>query len=168
MSFGGGYAAMPLIKEQVVEQNKWLGVKEFADIVTISQMTPGPIAINSASFVGVRVGGIPGALVATMGCVLPSCIIVLALAFLYYKYRGLDTVNGILKGLRPAIISLILSAAVSLTILSVFNEGDIKKGINVLSSIIFVAAFLIIRKWDINPIKIILFSGVAGLFYFVI
>ena len=81
-SFGGGYAAMPLIEAQVVNQYGWLTPNEFVDIVTISQMTPGPIAINAATFVGQRVAGLGGALVATLGCILPSCILVLLIAFI--------------------------------------------------------------------------------------
>ena len=88
-SIGGGYAAMPLIQQQVVELNPWLTMGEFTDVVTISQMTPGPIAINAATFVGIRVAGFPGSLVATLGCVLPSCIVVLLLACLYTRYRKL-------------------------------------------------------------------------------
>ena len=79
-SFGGGYAAMPLIQEQIVNIHGWLDMDQFTDLITISQMTPGPIAINSATFVGIRIGGIPGALVATLGCFLPSCFIVTLLA----------------------------------------------------------------------------------------
>ena len=75
-SFGGGYAAMPLIQDQVVTRYGWLSMAEFTDLITISQMTPGPIAVNSATFVGIRIAGIPGALVATFGCILPSCILV--------------------------------------------------------------------------------------------
>ena len=82
-SFGGGYAALPLIEEQVVVQNGWLSMTGFTDIITISQMTPGPIAINAATFVGMQIAGLLGAIIATMGCVSPSCIIVLTLAFLY-------------------------------------------------------------------------------------
>ena len=89
-SFGGGYAAMPLIQGQVVEQHHWLSMSEFTDLITISQMTPGPIAVNSATFVGIRVAGIPGAVVATFGCILPSCVIVTILAKLYLKYRSMD------------------------------------------------------------------------------
>lgn len=88
-SIGGGYAALPLIQEQVVDFNHWLNMTEFVDIITISQMTPGPIAINAATFVGIRIAGIWGAVAATLGCILPSCIIVLLLAYLYYKYREL-------------------------------------------------------------------------------
>lgn len=82
-SFGGGYAAMPLIQNQVVDLHHWLNLSEFTDLVTISQMTPGPIAINSATFVGTRIAGAPGALAATVGCVLPSCILVTLLARIY-------------------------------------------------------------------------------------
>ena len=74
-SFGGGYAAMPLIKQQVITAHHWLSVSEFTDLISISQMTPGPIAVNSATFVGIKIAGIPGAICATIGCVLPSCVI---------------------------------------------------------------------------------------------
>ena len=79
-SFGGGYAAMPLIQAQVVDVHHWLTMTEFTDLITISQMTPGPIAINSATFVGTRIAGIPGAVAATIGCILPSCVIVTCIA----------------------------------------------------------------------------------------
>ena len=84
-SIGGGYAAIPLIQSQVVTANGWLSLSEFTDLVTIAEMTPGPIAINSATFVGIRIAGIPGALIATLGCILPSCIIVSVLAYIYFK-----------------------------------------------------------------------------------
>ena len=86
-SFGGGYAAMPLIQAQVVIKYGWLTMEEFTNLITIAEMTPGPIAVNSATFVGTKIAGVPGALVATMGCILPSCIIVTLIASLYLKYR---------------------------------------------------------------------------------
>ena len=86
-AFGGGYAAMPLIKAEVVDVHNWLTLLEFADIVTISQMTPGPIGINGATFVGLKVAGILGAIAATLGCVLPSCAVAGTLAFLYMRYK---------------------------------------------------------------------------------
>ena len=85
-SFGGGYAAMPLIQGQVVNGHHWLSMTEFTDLITISQMTPGPIAVNSATFVGIRIAGIPGALVATLGCILPSCLIVTLIASFYFHH----------------------------------------------------------------------------------
>ena len=105
-SFGGGYAAMPLIQNQVVQLHSWLSQSEFTDLITISQMTPGPIAINSATFVGTRIAGIPGALAATAGCVLPSCILVTLLAKIYLKYRNLSLLQGVLKSL-PASWSML-------------------------------------------------------------
>lgn len=101
-SFGGGYAAMPLIQGQVVTGHKWLTMAEFTDLITISQMTPGPIAVNSATFVGIKIAGVPGAFVATLGCILPSCIIVTLIAKLYLKYRNMAVLQGVLASLRPA------------------------------------------------------------------
>ena len=79
-SIGGGYAAIPIIQSQVVDSNHWLSMGEFTNLVTIAEMTPGPVSINSATFVGIRIAGIPGAIVATLGCILPACIIVSVLA----------------------------------------------------------------------------------------
>ena len=113
-SFGGGYAALPLIQHQVVEQSGWLTISQFTAIITISQMTPGPIALNSATFVGIQIAGFPGALIATLGCILPSCIVALTLAWFYYKYRNLSLVKGVLQGLRPAVVALIASSGLSI------------------------------------------------------
>ena len=85
-SIGGGYAAIPLIQNQVVEIHPWLTMNEFTDLITIAEMTPGPIAVNSATFVGIRIAGLSGAVIATIGCILPSCFIVSFLAFIYYHY----------------------------------------------------------------------------------
>lgn len=115
-SFGGGYAAMPLIQGQVVTTHGWLSMAEFTDLITISQMTPGPIAVNSATFVGLKIAGVPGAVVATLGCILPSCIIVTILAKLYLKYRKLDMLQGILHSLRPAVVAMIASSGVLILI----------------------------------------------------
>ena len=120
-SIGGGYAAMPLIQNQVVSIHGWLNMTEFADIVTIAEMTPGPIAINSATFVGTKVAGLAGAIVATVGCVFPSCVIVLTLAFVYYRYRSLSLVQGVLGGLRPAVVAMIASAGLSILLLALFD-----------------------------------------------
>ena len=165
-SFGGGYAAMPLIQNQVVDINGWLTMQEFADVITISQMTPGPIAINSATFVGIRIAGVLGAIVATIGCVLPSCIIVLSLSFLYYKYRGFSTVEGILNGLRPAVVAMIGSAGFSLLILAFNPEGRVLNqvgNIDFVAVVIFLIAFVILRKWKVNPVNVMLGAGLIGL-----
>ncbi|MBU3154358.1 chromate transporter [Clostridium estertheticum] len=165
-SVGGGYAAMPLIQNQVVTIHSWLSMNEFADVITISQMTPGPIAINCATFVGTRIAGVPGAIVATIGCVFPSCVIVLFLAYLYYKYKSLFIVQGVLNGLRPAVIAMIGSAGLILLILAFWNGKGISsntENIDGISVGLFTIAIIILRKWKVNPIFIMIGSGVLGL-----
>jgi len=170
-SFGGGYAAMPLIQNQVVDIHGWLTMNEFADVITISQMTPGPIGINSATFVGTRIAGLAGAIVATLGCVFPSCIIVLLLAYVYYKYRGLTTIQGILNGLRPAVIAMIGSAGVSLVILAIWNGKGISSNmgnIDYISVAIFLLAIVILRRLKVNPVAVMTGGGIIGLCLYMI
>ena len=164
-SIGGGYAAMPLIQSQVVELHPWLTMTQFTDIMTIAEMTPGPIAINSATFVGIQVAGLPGALVATVGCVFPSCVIVLILAYVYYRFRGLTMVQGVLSGLRPAVVAMIASAGISIIITAFFSQGQISlntSDVNFISVFIFAAALFVLRKWKMNPIWVMAGSGVLG------
>lgn len=164
-SIGGGYAAMPLIQEQVVDLHSWLTMTQFADIITIAEMTPGPIAINSATFVGVQTCGLPGAIIATLGCVFPSCIIVMTLAYIYYRFRGLSIVQGVLAGLRPAVIAMIASAGISLLILGVYGQRTIPAdlgAIDWIASSIFCAGFIILRKWKPNPLWVMAGSGLAS------
>ena len=109
-SIGGGYAAIPIIQNQVVEKYAWLSLNEFTDLITIAEMTPGPIAVNSATFVGIKIAGILGAIVSTLAVILPSLFIVSILANLYFKYRNIDFMQKILGILRPVIVALIASA----------------------------------------------------------
>lgn len=159
-SFGGGYAAMPLIQGQVVTAHGWLSMAEFTDLITISQMTPGPIAVNSATFVGLKIAGVPGAIVATLGCILPSCIIVTILAKLYLKYRKLDMLQGILHSLRPAVVAMIASSGVLILITAFWGNGQATlpetKWVMV---VIFMFALLLLRKTKINPISVMILSG---------
>lgn len=164
-SIGGGYAAMPLIQQQVVDQHAWLTMNQFADIMTIAEMTPGPIAINSATFVGIRVGGLAGAVIATAGCVLPSCLIVLALAFVYFHFSKLTAVQGVLQGLRPAVVAMIASAGLSLLLLALFGGREMSVGplgLDVIAASIFAAGFLVLRRKPVSPIWIMAGSGAAG------
>lgn len=164
-SIGGGYAAMPLIQRQVVDAHSWLTMTQFADIMTIAEMTPGPIAINSATFVGIQVAGIPGAIIATVGCVLPSCVIVMALAYIYYRFRGLTMVQGVLAGLKPAVVAMIASAGLSLMILSFYGQrtlpADVSQ-INYISVLIFGTGLFVLRKWKVNPIFVLIGAGAIG------
>lgn len=163
-SFGGGYAAMPLIQGQVVTEHGWLSMAEFTDLITISQMTPGPIAVNSATFVGIKIAGLPGALVATAGCILPSCIIVMLIARLYLKYRRMEMLQGILNSLRPAVVAMIGSAGVSILITAFWeNEGKIVLAeTNWLMVGIFAAGILLLQKCRMNPIWVMVLAGVSN------
>ena len=161
-SFGGGYAAMPLIQDQVVTAHGWLSMPEITDLITISQMTPGPIAINSATFVGMKIAGVPGAIAATVGCVFPSCVIVTLLARLYLKYRDMSLLQGILGSLRPAVVAMVAAAGISILI-TAFWGGD---QIGSLESTrwwmvgIFALCVLFLKKLNWNPIAVMLSAGV--------
>lgn len=159
-SFGGGYAALALIQQEVVVENGWLAVGEFNDLITISQMTPGPIALNSATFVGQRVAGFPGSLAATMGCILPSAIIVGALSYFYKKYKDLDLMTDVLKFLRPAIVVMILIAGLDILKTALFDVKAIEiANLDFKMLGLFIGAFIIMQKKDYDPIKVMLASG---------
>ena len=161
-SFGGGYAAMPLIQGQVVILHGWLTMSEFTDLITISQMTPGPIAVNSATFVGMKIAGIPGAVVATAGCILPSCIIVTILARLYLKYRNLDLLQGVLKSLRPAVVAMIASAGILILKDAFWGNGESMSfaGTEWSMVMIFGICVLLLQKKKMNPIWVMVLAGV--------
>ena len=162
---GGGYASMPLIQAHVIDVHGWLSMSEFIDIFTISQMTPGPIGINAATFVGMKVAGFLGAIVATLGFVTPSFILGIILAKLFFKYGNIGVIKGILNGLRPAVVALICSAGMSFIFLALFNTE--KMPINVadidyLGLFVLIVAFIAVRK-KVGIIKILAGSGVLGL-----
>ena len=162
-SFGGGYASMPLIQEQVVDIHAWLTIKEFTDLVTISQMTPGPIAVNSATFVGIKIAGIPGALVATAGCILPSWILVTLIAKLYLKYKNLSLLQGILNSLRPAVVAMIASAGISILLSALWGEGQILlENTNWIMAALFVLSIVLLQKFKMNPIWVMVLAGAAN------
>ena len=165
-SIGGGYAAIPLIQHQVVDIHPWLTMTQFADIMAITEMTPGPIAINSATFVGIQVAGIFGAIIATIGCVLPSFMIVMALAYLYYRFRSMSIVQGMLAGIRPAVVAMIASAGITLIILSFYGQPTLPADLSSISRtsvLVFGAALLVLRKWKVNSVYVIVGTGVASI-----
>ena len=156
-SFGGGYAAVPLIQSQIVE--------------AIAEMTPGPIAVNSATFVGQQIAGLPGAILCTLGCIMPSFIIVLLLSFLYMKYRSLRTMQGILTGLRPAIVAMIASAGLSLLLLALFNASLFEvqlSSFRVVEGVLFCVCLFLLRKYKLSAITIIFGSGIVGTIVYLI
>lgn len=160
-SFGGGYAAMPLIQGQVVTAHGWLTMSEFTDLITISQMTPGPIAVNSATFVGLKLADLPGAAAATLGCILPSCIIVTILAKLYLKYRKMNLLQGVLRSLRPAVVAMIASSGILILVNAFWasSAGISLAGTDVGMVLIFVLCVLLLRKARLNPILVMVLAG---------
>ena len=167
-SFGGGYAAMPLIQNQVVEYYGWLTLSDFTDLVTIAEMTPGPIAVNAATFVGSQMAGIPGALVATAGVILPSCLFVTGLAWLYQKYRKLSLMQGILQSLRPAVVAMIFSAGLTILIPALFKSGAVSfaaGNFQLRAAILFIAALILLRWKKLNPIAVMTGCGIAELMF---
>ena len=162
-SFGGGYAALPLISQQVISTYHWISQNTFTDLITISQMTPGPIAVNSSTFVGQYVAHLPGALIATFGCILPSCILVSLLAYFYVKYRHMEGLQMVLNTLRPAVIALILTSGITILTQAFFQESHIDlQQINwIQGSIFIICMYLLLRKKK-DPIIVMLFAGVLN------
>ena len=162
ISYCGGCAAMPLKQEQVVTLHGWLSMEAFTDLVTIAEMTPGPSAVNSATFVGIKIAGIPGAAVATLGCILPSCVIVTLLAKLYLKYRNMGMLQGILGSLRPAVVAMIASAGIAILI-TAFWGGRASVSLpdtNWSLVVIFVISMVLLQKFKKNPIFVMVLAGV--------
>ena len=162
-SIGGGYAAMPLIEQQTTVLHNWLSAEGFADIVSIAEMTPGPIALNAATFVGTQVAGFAGALVATLGCIFPSTCIVFLMVYLYYKYRKLTVVQNALAGVRPVVIALIASAAVTLICTAVYGTKEIANvwtTPNYAAISMIVLSLILLRIRKIKPIYVMIGCGI--------
>lgn len=164
-SVGGGYAAIPLIQNQIVYTHQLMTMEEFTDLITIAEMTPGPISINSATFVGTRLAGIPGAIICTVGCIIPAFIICLTLAHFYYKYRSFSGVQTVLSALRPAVVALIASAGMSILLLGLFQADKnsiVFSDFRIVEFLLFLGAFFILRRFKVSAIKIIFGTGVVG------
>ena len=153
--FGGGYAMLSLIQFEIVERYHWLTLQQFTDVVAISQMTPGPIGINSATYIGYTVtGNIWGAVIATVAVYLPSFLMVLFISYFFVKFKNNKYVNAAMSGLLPMSVALIGAAA--LLLMNKDNFIDYK------SILIFVAAFFLTWKYKVHPILMILLAGVMG------
>lgn len=163
---------MPLIQNQVVTLHKWITLSQFSDLVLIAEMTPGPIALNAATFVGTQVAGLGGAIIATMGVVVPSVLVTSLFAYLYFRYKGLFVMQGLLAGLRLAVIALITSAALSIIILTFYGEAGFSLAAGALDYIavaLFAVSLILMRKFKVNPIAVMIGCGVVGgaIYYFV-
>jgi chromate transporter len=174
-SFGGGYGMLSVIQGEVVTRHGWLSAAEFTDIVAVSQMTPGPIGINSATYVGytaVLNSGAPewlavmGSLVASFAVMLPSIVLMLVVSRFFMKYSKHGSVEAVFKGLRPAVVGLIASAA--LLLMTEENFGSpIETPLQFWVSVaLFLAAFVAMKFFKVSPILILLLAGIfGGVFY---
>ena len=168
-SIGGGYAAMPLIRSQVVEGYGWLTMNEFTDLITIAEMTPGPIVVNSATFVGISLAGAAGAIVATFGSILPSVLILSVLAWVCRKYKNVSAMQSVLNCLRPVVVALIASAGLSILKTALFSGQAMGPDtLSIPQLLCFLGAFFVLRKFKCNPIAVMVVCGILGLLVFVI
>lgn len=158
-SFGGGYAMLPFIEKEIVTNNHWIDLKTFIEIIGISQMTPGPVAINSATFVGFTLKGIAGSATATLGVVSFSFLLVSIASHYMIKFKESIALKAAIKGMRPALIGLIISAFISLAKVS-YSINDIK------SILIGAIIGLLLFKTKIHPILIIVISAVLGILFY--
>lgn len=164
-SFGGGLGSMELIRSRVVDQQMWLTNAEFTDIISISEMTPGPLGINIASFVGTRVAGVPGTIAATLSYVAPAVVIVILMAKVYFKYRDLGIVKAVLSSLHPAVAAMVISAALRLCANAWWGGGiaDFRfEDLNHIGIGLSFVMLVLLQKKKLGPVQAILFSGVIG------
>ncbi len=175
-SFGGGYAMIPLIQKEI-EQNGWINAKEYADIIAISQMTPGPLAVNAATYVGAKVSGVLGSISATLGVSLPSFILIVIIAHFFIQFKDNVVVESILKGVRPVTIAMVASAVVFMSETSIFKSGisfaalkslltlrlSNSDNIDTWSIVIFFIILISSVKFKIHPIWAVGVSAVLGI-----
>lgn len=158
--FGGGYAMIPILRHEVVDRNRWLSEEEFIDVIAIAESTPGPIAINSATYIGYRLGGVLGALIATIAVVMPAFTVILAIATILTNFYQHRVTRSILFGIRAAVVGLIASAFI-LVIRGAFKELNVLQSI--VTVLIAVSVFVAVTKIGIDPVILILISAVVGL-----
>ena len=163
LGFGGGYAMLSLIQFEVVDHFNWMTITEFSDMLAISQMTPGPVSINTATYVGYSVAGVPGAIVATVSLCLPSIFLMYLVIRFLFKNKDNRYVQYIMSGLRPVLGGLILAAA--LMLMNKENFSDFGWGEHNLSVIIFVVSFVALHFFKVNPMWLIAGSALLGVLF---
>ena len=175
-TFGGGYAMIPMIQEQVVGKG-WISESNLTDFIAVSEVTPGPFALNISTFVGNTVGGVFGAICATIGVILPSLIIIIIIAMIMKKFMTNKYVQGALAGVKPIVFALILSTALVLLIKVIFFNGNAIKGdlqfdIRSLTLLIILSSILVIykktQKKNLGAIKLLGLSALLGIIIFTI
>lgn len=170
LSIGGGYAIIPLIQEQIVNQQQWLTEKVFTDIITISQMTPGPLAVNTSTFVGMQLFGIPGAIIATVGCIFGGVTISLGLASFFQRNQESPYIKGLLQGLKATSVGLIMAAGLTILLLTFFNSSSFDsvsiEKMDWIAAVLFCLSLLAMRKTKVNPILLMILAGIIGAFVY--
>ena len=162
-SFGGGLVSIALISQQVVIDKGWLTASAFNDLIAIAESTPGPIAINAATFVGMQLGGVIGATVATTAAILPGCAVSLGLALLYKRYQKLPLVQGAMDGLRPVIVATIFVGGLTIMRNALFIGGVLSlSAVDWLSVALFIGIFVLAQKTKLSAVALIVGGGLAG------
>lgn len=151
-TFGGGYAMLPLIEQELITKRKWIEQKEFLDLLTLAQSVPGPIAVNTSVFVGYKVRGFGGAVAALLGSVLPSFVIILVIAVFFADIRHNPVVDAAFKGMRPAVVALIIGPVISLA-----------RSMHWIMFIVIAAAALAIWWLDWSPIYVLVTAAAIGI-----
>lgn len=154
LSVGGGYASLASINNLVVDQYGWLTANDLTDLITLSQMTPGPLAINAATFVGTKMNGLAGAIVATIGFVLPAFLIVLTLSVIYYKYKSLSGMQLIMSSMRPVVVGLIGAVCYDLVTRMLGEQSNVKL-------VLLICGVVLLRRYKVDPMLLILSSGIV-------
>ena len=156
-TFGGGYAMIPLIEKEIVNKYQWLTMKQFTDLIAIAEMTPGPMAVNSATLVGYKIAKFWGAVVSTVGVVLPSFLVIWAIASVFSQFQNNPTVQAAFRGLRPAVLGLIIVAAISISKTSILSEYK--------SILIVIGTVIALTIFKIHPILVLIISAITGIVF---
>lgn len=153
-TFGGGYAMIPLIQREISEKKKWISNDDILEVVAIAESTPGPIAVNSATFVGYKVGGFLGAFAATLGLVIPSFVIIIAIAALLNEFQSYKVVRYAFYGIRTGVLALIIKALISM-------YKQYKK--NAVAYVVMALSFVLVAIFDVNVLIVIILCALIGL-----
>lgn len=168
-SIGGGYAIITLIEDLLVNQYHWITLKEYTDIITISQMTPGPLAINASSFVGLKIAGVPGAIVATFSCIITGFVVSLSGYRFFCCFRSSDVVMEVLQGLKAVATGLIGAAGAGILLLAITGYNHIKLqdvNFDFYALAIVIVSMILLRRFKINPVWIMALSAFVGIFIY--
>lgn len=163
LAFGGAYAAIPLVEKQVVEVLGWMSYDEFSNLLAIDELTPGPIIVNAASFIGMKMGGILGAIVATLGSIIPASIIAFILIIIYNRYKKLSWLQSCIQSLKCMAIALISVTFINITINAMFIDATISiNSVNTIGIIFIAIAFYLIHNKKISPVLVMLGCGAVN------